>query len=220
MAVLLLVLASCAVMGGANRVETVGVAVGAHVLQLGHLFNGTVTAVLVGVHVLVVWLVKLSELSDGGNELLDLGCHCSEFGAFALVGLAHVGNGIVTGDGCTCNFGNVVFDLVTDVGHVVGTVIVVAPCHGTAAVLDVRVMGLDSCLEVVLGPCVVGLGGVGLLFPFHHLSLVKNVEIVNFLQVELELVLVQVVDVRLHDGGLVVVKMLSKGSEVLLAVPF
>jgi hypothetical protein len=40
---------------------------------------------------------------------------------------------------------------------------------------------LDSRLEVVLGPCVVGLGGRGLLFPFHHLGLVENVGIVNLL---------------------------------------
>jgi hypothetical protein len=56
-AVLLLVLASCAVMGGADRVETAGVAVGTHVVQLGHLLNGVATAVPVGFHILVVWLI-------------------------------------------------------------------------------------------------------------------------------------------------------------------
>ncbi len=74
MAILLLVLASCAVMGGANRVETMGVAVGVHVAQLGHLLNGAATAVSVGVYVLVVWLVDRGELSNGSGELLDLGC--------------------------------------------------------------------------------------------------------------------------------------------------
>jgi hypothetical protein len=168
-------------MGGTNGVETVGVAVGAHVAQLDHLLNGVVTTDLVGVHVLVVWLVDRQELSNGGGKLLDLGCHKSELGILALVGLMHVGNGNVIGDGCTCNFGNVVLDLVTDVGHVVGAVVVVAPCRGVAAVLDVRVVGFDSCLKVVLGPCVVGLGGGGLLLSFHHLGLVKNVGIINFL---------------------------------------
>ncbi len=177
------------------------------------------TAVPVGVHDLVVWLVDCQEFSNGGGELLDLGCHCSEFGILAPVGLVHVGNGIVVGDGCTCYLGIVVLDLVTNVGHVAGAVLVVAPCCATAAVLDVPVVGLDSHLKVVLGACVVGLGGRGLLFPFHHLSLVKNVGTVHSLQVELELVLVQDGDVRLHKGGLVVVKMLSKG-EVLVAVPF
>ncbi len=110
-----------------------------------------------------------------------MGCHCSEFGILALVGLTYVGNGIVVGDGCNCNFGNVVLDLVTNVGHVVGAVVVVAPCRGAATILDVRVMGLDSPLEVVLSPCVVSLGGGGLLFPFHHLGLVKNVGIVNLI---------------------------------------
>jgi hypothetical protein len=181
MAVLLLALASCAVMGGANGVETMGVAVGAHVVPPGHLLNGVATAVLVGVHVLVVWLVDHQELSNGGGELLDLGCHCSEFGILAFVGLMHVGNGIIIGDGCTCNFGNVVVDLVTDVSHVVGAVVVVAPCCGPAAVLDVRVMGLVSCFKVVLGLGEVGRGGRGLLFPFHHLGRVKNVGIVNLL---------------------------------------
>ncbi len=57
MAVLLLVLASCAVMGGASRVETMGVAVGAHVEQLGHLLNGAATAIPVGIHILFVCLV-------------------------------------------------------------------------------------------------------------------------------------------------------------------
>ena len=190
MAVLLLVLASCTVMGGTNGVETVGVAVGAHVAQLDHLLNGVVTTDLVGVHVLVVWLVDCQELSNGGGELLDLGCHCSEFGVLALVGLAHVSNGIVVGDGCTCNLGNVVLDLVANVGHVVGAVVVVAPCCAAATVLDLHVVGLDSHLEMVLGAHVVGLGGRGLLFPFHHLGLVQNVGIIHFLQVELELVLV------------------------------
>ncbi len=83
MAVLLLVLASCPVMGGADGVETVGVAVGIHVAQLGHLFGGAAAAVLVGVHVLVVWLVDCQELSNGSGELLDLGCYCSEFGVLA-----------------------------------------------------------------------------------------------------------------------------------------
>ncbi len=158
-----------------------GVAVGTHVLQLGYLLDGAATLVPVGVHVLIVWLVGCQELSDGGDELLDLGCHCSEFGVLALVGLAHVGDDIVVGDGCNCNFGNVVLDLVANVRHVNGAVIVVAPCRGAAAVLDVPVVGLDSCLEVVLGPRVVGLDSGGLLFPFHHLGLVENVGIVNLL---------------------------------------
>ena len=111
-----------------------------------------------------------------------MGCHCSEFGVLALVGLTHVGNSIVIGDGCACNFGNVVLDLVANVGHVVGAVIVVAPCHAAATVLDVRVVGLDSCLKVVLGPCIVGLGVGGLLFTFHHLGLVENVGIVPLLK--------------------------------------
>jgi hypothetical protein len=220
MAVLLLVLASCTVMGGANGVEAMGVAVPTHVAQLGHLLDVAVTAVPVGDHVLIVWLVDCQELSNGGGELLDLGCHCSEFGILALVGLAHVGNGIVVADECTCDLGNVVLDLVANVSHVVGAIVVVVPCHATTAVLDVRVVGLDSHLKVVLGAHVVGLGGRGLLFSFHHLGLVKNVGIIHFLQVELELVFVQNGDVRLYEGGLVVVEMLSKGGEVLVAVPF
>jgi hypothetical protein len=72
---------------------------------------------------------------------------------------------------------NVVLDLVADVGHVVEAVVVVAPCRAATAVLDVRVVGLDSHLEAVLGPRVVGLGGGGLLFPFHHLDLVKMLEL-------------------------------------------
>ncbi len=71
MAVLLLVLASCAVMGGADGVETVGVAVGAHVAQLGHLCDSAATAVLVGVHVLIVWHVDCQELSNGGVSCLN-----------------------------------------------------------------------------------------------------------------------------------------------------
>jgi hypothetical protein len=35
-----------------------------------------------------------------------------------------------------------------------------------------------------------------------------------------ELVLIRDGDVRWHEGGLVVVEMLSEGGEVLLAVPF
>ncbi len=62
MAILLLILASCAVMGGADGLETNGVAVGAHVVQLGHLLDGAATAVPVGVHALVVWLVDRREL--------------------------------------------------------------------------------------------------------------------------------------------------------------
>ncbi len=123
-------------MGGADEMETMGVAVGAHVAQLGHLFDGEATRVLVGVHLLVAWLVDCQELSDDGGELLDLGCCCSEFGILALVGLAHVGKGIIVSDGCACDFGNVVLDLVTNVGHVVGAVVVVAPCCGATAILD------------------------------------------------------------------------------------
>jgi hypothetical protein len=218
-AILLLVLASCAVMDVANGLETMGVAVGTHVAQLGHLLDGAATAVPVGVHVLAVWLVDCREVSDGGSELLDLGCHCSKFSILALVGLTHVGDGIVVGYGFACDFGNVVLNLIADVSHVVGVVVVVVPCHATATVLDVCVLGLDSCLKVVLGTCVVGLGGRGLLFPFHHLGLVENVEIVHLLQVELEHFLIQDGDVRLHKGGLVVVETLSNGGEVLVAVP-
>ncbi len=52
--VLILVLASHAVVGRANRVETAGVAVGTHIAQLGHLLNSAVTAVSVEVGILVV----------------------------------------------------------------------------------------------------------------------------------------------------------------------
>jgi hypothetical protein len=63
MAVLLLVLASCAVMGSADGVETMGVAVGAHVAQLGHLLDSAETVVLVGVHVLVFGLLIIKSLA-------------------------------------------------------------------------------------------------------------------------------------------------------------
>ncbi len=98
-----------------------------------------------------------------------------------LLSLRMFCDGIVVGDGCAYNFGNVVLDLVTDVSHVVGAVIVVAPCRGAAAVLDVCVVGLDSRLKVVFGPCVVSLGGRGFLFPFHHLGLIEHVGVVNLL---------------------------------------
>ncbi len=63
MAILLFVLVSCVVMGEADRVEAVGVAVGAHVAQLDHLLDSAVTAVLVGVHVLVFGLLIVESLA-------------------------------------------------------------------------------------------------------------------------------------------------------------
>ncbi len=136
------------------------------------LLDGAVTIVPVGVHVLVVWLVDCQEQHNGGGELLDLGCHCSEFDVLALVDLAYIGSSIIVSDGTACNFGNLVLDLVANVSHVVGAVLVVVPCCSAATVLDVHVVGLDSRLEMVLGPCVVSLDGGGLVFPFHHLGLV------------------------------------------------
>ncbi len=141
-----------------------------------------------------------------------MGRHSSEFGVLALVGLAHVGDGVVVGDRCACDLGNVVLDFVANVGHVVGAVVVVACCSAAAAVLDVRVVSLDLHFKVIFGSRVVGLGSYGLLFPFHHLGLVKKVGAVHFLQIELELVLIRYGDVGSHKGGLVVFETLSEGG--------
>ncbi len=60
-----------------------------------------------------------------------------------LVSLMHVGDDVVVGDGCAGNLCDVVLDLVADVGHFFGALILLASCHDAAAVLDVRVVHLD-----------------------------------------------------------------------------
>ena len=60
-----------------------------------------------------------------------------------LVSLMHVGDDVIVGDGCAGNLCDVVLDLVANVGHFFGVLILVASCRAAAAVLDVRVVHLD-----------------------------------------------------------------------------
>ena len=73
----------------------VGVAVAAHVAELGHLLDGATLTIAISVGVL--WLVFFvgSELGDGGSELADLSGHLCEFGILVLAGFANVGDGVM-----------------------------------------------------------------------------------------------------------------------------
>jgi hypothetical protein len=175
----------------------VSVAVAAHVAELGHLLHGATPAILVGVLVLVFFVG--SELGNGGSELADLCGYQCEFGILALAGFTHVGYGIVVCDRCAGDLGNVVLDLVADVGHAVGAFVAVAPGRASAAVLDVCVVGFDTHLEIILGERVVGLGGNRLLLPFHHFCFVEYVGVLHLLQIELEFVLARYGDVGAHE---------------------
>ena len=73
----------------------------------------------------------------------------------------HVGDDVIVGDGCAGNLCDVVLDLVANVGHFFGVLILVASCRAAAAVLDVRVMRLDLEFEVVFGEVVVSLMLIG-----------------------------------------------------------
>ena len=147
------------------------------------------SSALVGILVLVVGLGGRKS-GYGGGEELDLCCHGGELSIFSFGGLAHVCEGFVIGYGGASNLGNVVLDFIANVSHVAGAVVVAALGGTAAAVLCVGVMQVDACFEVVLCQIVVRLGGTVLLFPLHHLGLVKEVGIIHLFQVKLELVLV------------------------------
>ena len=164
MALLFLVLAGCAVVGGADGMVAVRVTVAAHVTEPGHLLHRAMSAIVVGVFGLVILFVGC-ELGDGGGELADLLGHQREFGILAFASFTHVGNGVVVCDGHACKLGNVVLDLVADVGHAVGGFVVVAPGCSAAAVLDVGAVGFDAHLEPDLDEFVVGFCDVQLLLP-------------------------------------------------------
>ena len=163
--------------------------------------TASTSSALVGVLVLVVGLGG-HEFGNGGNEELDLRYNGGELSVFSFGGLAHVCEGFVVGYGGASNLGNVVLDFVAILSHVVGAVVVVALSRTASAVLCVCVMQFDKCFKVVLCQIVVHLGGAVLLFPLHHLRLVKEVEVIHLLQVELELVLVRDGDIGVHEGGL------------------
>ena len=131
----------------------------------------------------------------------------------------HVGDDVVVGDGCAGYLHDVVLDLIADVSHVVGALILVASCCTTTAVLEVCVMCLDLEFEVVFGEVIVSFDVDRLLLPFHHFSLVEHVGVVHLLKIELEFVIVRDGDVGSDEGSLVVIKSFAKRSKVLVAVP-
>ena len=101
----------------------------------------------------------------------------------------------------------------------VGGFIAITAGGAPARVLFVCVCGFDDAFEIRLRFVVVGFDGGRLLFPRQHFLLVESVAVVDFLQIELEFVVVGDGDVRPDEGALVVVEALPKRGEVFVGVP-
>jgi hypothetical protein len=148
--------------------------------------------------------------------------HCQRVDLHVLCvhGVSDVGKCIGVVDGCTRELCNLLLDLVSDLGHVGSTLIIVATSGSAAAVVHIRVVCFHEEFEVALGLLVVVFDEGGLVLPVHHLGLVEHVGIVDLLKLELQLVFIGDGDVRTNQRVLIIVESFPKGGEVLKAVPF
>jgi hypothetical protein len=155
------------IVDGANWMEFVQTAVGAHVPDLLHLglpAHVIAAAAFVGATVGIPALIVghlCGHGGNGGSELLDLALHCCQF--FLRL---HV-DGVVCRVGCdsACLLLDLLPDLVAVFVQLVGRFLAIAFSRSSIRVLLIGVCGLDNALEVGLSQVLVRFCGCWLLLP-------------------------------------------------------